>query len=64
LNIYLLHSLQSLDAVSEDLAIEDSILVLDRALQTDKSGMTVDIYLKQVSARLKEGCKGKTLALK
>ena len=39
---------QGLEAHAEDMAIEDIILALDRALQAEKAGLTVDQYLKQV----------------
>uniref|UniRef100_A0A7R9VWB6 SB domain-containing protein n=1 Tax=Chlamydomonas euryale TaxID=1486919 RepID=A0A7R9VWB6_9CHLO len=39
---------QALNAQAEDLAIEDTILALDRALQTGLTGLTVETYLKQV----------------
>jgi hypothetical protein len=41
-------ALQALSAQAEDLAIEDTILGLDKALQTGAAGLGVEAYLKQV----------------
>eukprot|EP00195_Chlamydomonas_chlamydogama_P013955 CAMPEP_0202903148 /NCGR_PEP_ID=MMETSP1392-20130828/22100_1 /ASSEMBLY_ACC=CAM_ASM_000868 /TAXON_ID=225041 /ORGANISM="Chlamydomonas chlamydogama, Strain SAG 11-48b" /LENGTH=514 /DNA_ID=CAMNT_0049590159 /DNA_START=47 /DNA_END=1591 /DNA_ORIENTATION=+ len=43
-------SKQALDTQAEDLAIEDTILALDKALQAGLEGLSVELYLKQVRA--------------
>ena len=39
---------QALQAQAEDLAIEDTIVALDKALEIGIQGLTVETYLKQV----------------
>ena len=39
---------QIIESSSEDQAIEDAVLVLDRALQAGIAGLTAEAYLKQV----------------
>lgn len=51
------------NAQAEDLAIEDTILAMDKALQAGVSGLTVDAYLKQVWKVWSVGCKDTILAM-
>ena len=45
-----------MEAHAEDLAIEDTIIALDRALHAEKAGLTTDLYLKQVWQSVGKRC--------
>jgi len=55
---------QMLGAHAEDLALEDAMRVLDRALQTGSAGLTPSTYLKQVRILSRRQFLARALGLK